>query len=348
MWKADLDKIRAEVAAGWIWENRDTSGELSCFHYSTATQYAKHWNAETINCRGLILDQSGNIVSRPFRKFFNYGERMPLPYTFPVEFTEKIDGSLAQLYWHNDAWHFCGAHQFDPPHLRWVMPYYKSEYDFPDDLREWTIMFEAVHPENRIVVDHQGLIALILIGARHKQFGYELYGKELDALANRYNFLRPISFPVTTVKELLERAETLPASNEGWVIRFSDNERFKVKGSAYRAAHAVMTGVSFNNVFNAVVKGTYENMIEGVPDEFLEQIKIWKQEIDDKVEEITVRTRQAFDSIPAFAERKDWVNYVNRNFDRRQAYYLMLMYDDLDIRPSIYKQEFDRRRKENN
>ena len=48
-------------------------------------------------CRGIAFDLDGNIISRPFHKFFNYGEREStnyLNFEYPHTILEKLDGSM--------------------------------------------------------------------------------------------------------------------------------------------------------------------------------------------------------------------------------------------------------------
>src|SRR5688500_16977767 len=63
------------------------------FNYTQACQFANRWNWFERHSRGLILDTAtGEVLARPFNKFFNYGERKPAPDVAIVEITEKMDG----------------------------------------------------------------------------------------------------------------------------------------------------------------------------------------------------------------------------------------------------------------
>lgn len=59
-------------------------------------------------CRGIILDSSQNweVISWPYLKFFNYGEKYCHTIDWPsARVFEKLDGSLATLYWYKSEWH---------------------------------------------------------------------------------------------------------------------------------------------------------------------------------------------------------------------------------------------------
>ncbi len=75
--------------------------DLTIWNYSPRVQYEKLWDDVTIQCRGLVTNSKGDIVARPFKKFFNYEEHKPedLPNeTFEVY--EKMDGSLGILFYY--------------------------------------------------------------------------------------------------------------------------------------------------------------------------------------------------------------------------------------------------------
>jgi len=51
--------------------------DLTIWNYSPKVQYERLWDEITIQCRGLVTNSKGDIVARPFKKFFNYEEHKP-------------------------------------------------------------------------------------------------------------------------------------------------------------------------------------------------------------------------------------------------------------------------------
>ena len=89
------------VGMGFHPENPD----VRIFNYTQQCQFDKAWDDITKQCRGLILNvKTGEVLARPFPKFFNYGEHVekgwPIPTETP-EVYEKLDGSLGILYYLN-------------------------------------------------------------------------------------------------------------------------------------------------------------------------------------------------------------------------------------------------------
>ena len=51
--------------------------DLTIWNYSPKVQYEKLWDEITLQCRGLVTNSNGEVVARPFKKFFNYEELSP-------------------------------------------------------------------------------------------------------------------------------------------------------------------------------------------------------------------------------------------------------------------------------
>src|SRR5688572_31513010 len=67
--------------------------------YTKQAIFERVWNDVTVNCRGLIYHQeTGEIIARPYKKFFNYGEPSA-PKFAPDDWVtvfDKADGSLGR------------------------------------------------------------------------------------------------------------------------------------------------------------------------------------------------------------------------------------------------------------
>ncbi len=79
--------------------------DLTIWNYSPKVQYERLWDDITLQCRGLVTNSKGEIVARPFKKFFNYEEHKPgdLP-NEDFEVYEKMDGSLGILFYYENKW----------------------------------------------------------------------------------------------------------------------------------------------------------------------------------------------------------------------------------------------------
>ena len=91
--KYDLSILNDYVSEGLVIGQAHSTLPLAIFNYSRTCQYDRLWDDVTLNCRGLILDTEGNIIARPFPKFFNYEEHSAeeIPNEL-FEVYEKMDG----------------------------------------------------------------------------------------------------------------------------------------------------------------------------------------------------------------------------------------------------------------
>lgn len=81
--------------------------ELVCLHYNQI--HANFQRRIDRECRGIILNRDDDwaVVSLPYMKFFNYGERFAhqIDWGSGVRIYEKLDGSILTMYYYNRQWH---------------------------------------------------------------------------------------------------------------------------------------------------------------------------------------------------------------------------------------------------
>jgi len=96
----DTQLLNELILENYVRVNKHPDRDLFIYNYTAKAQYDRVWNEITLQCRGLILDASGNIIARPFPKFFNLGEMedQVIP-ALPFDVFEKMDGSLGITYW---------------------------------------------------------------------------------------------------------------------------------------------------------------------------------------------------------------------------------------------------------
>lgn len=88
---------------GWVMNQRHPTLPLTIWNYTQATQFERFWDDITIQCRGLVTDDTGQIVARPFDKFWNMEEERHIS-TEEFEVFTKMDGSLIILFRYNNEW----------------------------------------------------------------------------------------------------------------------------------------------------------------------------------------------------------------------------------------------------
>ena len=263
----DLNILNKYISDGLVVKNDHPTLPISIYNYSRTCQYENKWDEITKACRGLILDQEGNVIAKGFDKFFNIEEHNPeeIP-NEPFEVFEKLDGSLGILFWYQGKWILATKGSFTSDQAVRAKEILKK-YNFEPIPKGYTTLVEIIYPENRIVCgygDEESLVVLSMINNSS--------GKELD-----YTSLLYISdetrMPVVKKYDAINDYKTLKSliskDREGYVIRFRNGFRMKIKGEEYVRLHRILTGFSNVDIWEYLKDGkNIDELLDRVPDEF--------------------------------------------------------------------------------
>ena len=298
--------------------------DLTIWNYSPRVQYEKLWDDINMQCRGLVTNSKGEIVARPFKKFFNYEEHKPeeIPNEDFVVY-EKMDGSLGILFyyeeelsderryniWFNNNYETGMERFFDPNNLPdFDDPYYEptpktkgewvlatrgsftstqaikgrellEKYDYNRLVKDYTYLFEIIYPENRIVCNYN-FEDLVLLGMIHTPTGDEVdIHNDNNEDIRLKNLIKNLKLNIVTVYktwgegyDLLK--EEISNDREGYVIRFKNGFRMKIKGEEYKRLHRILTNISNRDIWEYLRAGKpMDEILDKVPDEFYDWVK---------------------------------------------------------------------------
>lgn len=259
-----LAGLRSEVAAGNVTETQD--GTLSLFCYSKSCVYERAWGPISTLARGVVVDvEAGRVVATPFPKFFNVGENAVTLPAEPFEAFEKLDGSLIVAFYHDGRWRAATKGAFRSTQAQW------AESRLPEGMIPGvTYLFEAIYPENVIVIQYPPSSYGLWLLAAYDEDGAELSYEDLSHVSRRLKVRLVSRIAFESVADMLERAGRLPASEEGWVVRFQSGLRLKIKGDAYLAIHRAVSKLSPLSVWDALAAGggLATEMRAALPEEF--------------------------------------------------------------------------------
>ena len=234
-----LTGLTLEVEAGNVSKQTDGNG-LEIYCYTPQCTYEKNWNIFSLMARGLILDVvNEKIVATPFPKFFNYSEVLYMPQE-SFEVTEKMDGSLGIIFFHDGKWKVSTKGSFQSDQSKWAKEYFDKNIN-QERLSEYAVyLVEIIYPENRIVIpyDFKGLILLSIWDS-----GFEVMRDELT----EYPTAVDMGFKLVEVKkfdsieQILKEVEGLKWDKEGFVVRFKSGYRLKIKGAEYLKIHKILS-----------------------------------------------------------------------------------------------------------
>jgi len=126
---------------------------------------------------------------------------------------------------------------------------------------------------NRIVVDYGDMEDLILLSVIETKTGFELYYDDMLSIYSKW-FTIVKRYNLKNIKNLNELKELEEENREGFVVRFLNGFRVKVKFSEYIRLHGILTNVSNLTVWEHL-KDNYEfdELLDRVPDEFYGWLK---------------------------------------------------------------------------
>lgn len=265
----DPDLFAQMVYEGMVRIQSHPTEPLKIVNYTEKAAFDNVWNEVTLTCRGLIFNSaSGEVVARPFPKFFNYGQTgcPAIDLDAPAIVSDKLDGSLGILYpVPSGGWAIATRGSFVSDQAIHATELLRSKYANFKPVAGYTYLFEIIYPENRIVCDYSGLDDLVYLGAVKTETGRSYgayYASNLDWYGPKAE-----TFPYETMREALA-APSRPGM-EGFVVHFpKSDERVKIKQLDYIALHRIVTGLNARSVWEAMLSGTVQELIEKIPDEF--------------------------------------------------------------------------------
>lgn len=333
-----IDDLEEELAGGWVTCREHPELPLSIFNYTNKTMYANRWNPVTRACRGLIVDDSNYVVSRPWEKFFNWGQGQVDVARFlhrDLEVTDKMDGSLGILYSWGGQSYIATRGSFTSKQARHATEVLHQRYPDLKPPLSYTFLFEIIYPENRIVLDYGSTDDLVLLGAVNKETGGYLGVADAKTLLG---WGGPTT-PVLSVRTLTECLQLHREGKEGVVLRSGDH-LVKVKQDDYMALHKVIYGVSRKTIWESLSKGSStQEIVEVLPDE----LHAWATGVCEELTQQYLQVRR--DVFSAFMEimsqlemgytRKDFAVKANKAGHPSILYALL---DEKDITPLLWNE----------
>lgn len=321
-----LVELLKRVDQGYV--NARPSGRLTIFDYSNHCVFERAWDEITLQARGLVLDDQGQVVARPFRKFFNLGERPEtrleaLPAETP-ELSEKLDGSMIIVF-HDDVenrWRAITRGCWENAQTIYANEWLENHGHRLEPGQ--TYLFELIAPWNRIVIPY-AKTELVLLGIVDTATGKDLSYAETAVIALR-NGLRPVGFESKPLVEI-DLNDPKVRDKEGFVARYSNGLRVKLKYAEYLSLHKVLTGLSIKGLWELLSTGK-EPTFENVPDEFMDWYRKQRDGLRKAYSEVETRATEAFASVPAQPTRREYATEFLKHKDLAPILFLMLDHRD--------------------
>lgn len=276
-------------------------------------------------CRGLIFDNdTGNIISRPYHKFFNVGEREEtqidkLNLSASHVVLEKLDGSMIRPIPTPEGFRLgTKAGITDVAMNAEVFIGDKPQYNtFIRAMIEggMTPIFEWCSRKNRIVVDYPK-DQLILTGIRNLTKGNYLPYFNMVELASHYDIPYVIAFSgsvpigedlITTIRKWDD--------GEGVVIRFDDGHMVKIKADEYILRHRSKEQInSEKNIIQVIINDAVDDMIPLLTEDDATRLRKFQSDFWGAVDEVAQDLTTIFEGgDKMYPDKKEFaVEFVNR------------------------------------
>jgi len=223
---------------------------LALYCYGRRAVYDNVWDNVTTRCRGLIVNtKTGEIVSRPFEKFFELnwkGQRQTYDrnvetletHVGPPTMTEKINGCLGIFWKYGIHWGIATKGSFKSDHSVWATDWMENHINthgklvFPEG---YTPVFEIICQKIQphcIKYAQDGLVLLSLV---KNDTGEELphYDMAQYAIRNKLPFVQ--AYPITFAQALEDRP-----GHEGYVATYhipgKAPMKLKIKHESFKVA----------------------------------------------------------------------------------------------------------------
>jgi len=330
-----LEKLNKYYEDGLLYKQVHPSLPLTIWNYTEKVQYENLWDEVTLMCRGLVTDDTGDIVATPFQKFFNIEEGKFEP-TEKFEVYEKMDGSLGIVFWYRGQWVVATRGSFTSDQAnkaREILRKYNTDIMF----RHLTFCFEIIYPENRIVLDYGTDEKLVLLGTFDKN------GKETDSsIWSQWGF--DVVKKYDGIKDYKQLKEMVKNDQEGFVVKFSNGDRIKVKGVEYLRLHKIMTNVTTTGIWEYLKNGEdVMELLKDVPDEFYKKIENYIKELKYYYFQISEDVGKKFDykmygkynDQEPITDRKEFAEWVSTQ-PKHMSGILFRMFDKKDYSEIIW------------
>ena len=342
--KFDINILNDYLEKGLVVKNNHPTLPISIWNYSRKCQYDNKWDEITKQCRGLILDQEGNVIAKGFDKFFNIEEHKPdeIP-NEPFEVFEKLDGSLGILFWYEGKWILTSKGSFTSEQAIKGKEILDSKYNVHPIPKGYTTLVEIIYPQNRIVCNYGDDVSLVVLSMISNASGKELEYNSLKLIGEETNM------PLVKVYDGISDYKTLKSmidkEREGYVVKFRNGFRIKIKGEEYVRLHKILTEFSNVDIWEYLKDGRDVNeLLDRVPDEFDNWVKSTIRDIKYGYFQVDETSGKLFDhkmygkynDLEPETDKKKYAEWV-MNQDEILRPILFRMFDKKDYSDYIWK-----------
>lgn len=289
-------------------------------------------------CRGLIFDREGCIMSRPFHKFFNVNERAEtqmnqIDLSQPHVIMEKMDGSMIRPILIDGYLRLAtkmGVTEVAMQAEAWLaaQPDADVKRDFLRNsvLGGATPIFEWVSPFNQIVLAYEEA-DLVYLGDR-------------DSITGEYWFDEAAPFTKVprygsvegNMSDYVARQRGAEG-REGDIIAFADGHRVKVKNDWYVRIHKTVERIVFDrNIVDLIINEEVDDVVPMLPQAQADRVRDFERRFWEAFNETEAGIAELYIDASRYESRKDVATIFAKTVDKSMMPFIFRMLDGGNLR----------------
>ena len=286
-------------------------------------------------CRGLIFDDDGYLMSRPFHKFFNINEREEtqthvVDMSQPHAIMEKMDGSMIRpilvdgylrlatkmgvtnVAMDAEAW----LAAQDPAMKEWMRQCVEDSV---------TPIFEWVSPFNQIVLAYEEA-DLVYLGTRDNATGAYV----MDTSCPFTSVPRYGSVEGNIADYVARQREA--EGREGDIIRFDDGHMLKVKNDWYVRIHKTVERIVFDrNIVDLIINEEVDDVVPMLPQVQADRVRNFEARFWVVFKETEAGIAELYIDAARYESRKDVATVFAKTVDKTVMPFIFRMLDGNDL-----------------
>lgn len=299
-------------------------------------------NAMRRECRGLIFDTTGRLISRPYHKFFNIGEReetMPNKIDLSgVVVFEKLDGSMIRPFYVDGVLRLgtkMGVTDIAVEAENWL----KSQSNSRELIKElelfvnadMTPIFEWVSPSNKIVLRYDDS-DLVMTALRFNTTGTYLPIPKVSLFTSAKSYTAP-----NDIMEYIK--DTREATGiEGFVFRSSEGHMHKLKCDEYVRIHKVKDDINNDkNILALIINNELDDILPIIDEEDRRKVREYEVEFwktyhlkVKRLEEAAIKEKNLCDG-----DKKRFALERSKEYNSNDKSIIFRFFDGADVEEEI-------------
>ena len=292
-------------------------------------------------CRGIIFDTEGNIMSRPFHKFFNVNEREEtqthvLDMSRPHVIMEKMDGSMIRPVRMNGMVRLATKMGVTDIAIEAEKLLTAEQYEWLDLWmhRDVTPIFEYIAPTNKIVIEYAEPRLVLLAMRKNVEGNYFLSNSSPFEVVPQYGSVEG------GLGEYIARAREMQG-REGDIIRFVDGHMIKIKNDWYVRIHKTKDLIrSERNIADIIVNEQLDDVLPLLDATDLAIVRAYELRFDAALENVLGRLEGLVTLARVLhggVKKEVAINFIPNLINKEDASFIFSALDGKELRALVIK-----------